>query len=332
MLPSFLSIRAARVAAFVVISVAASLLFAQRAWALGQEQYVRFSAAPGGFTIVDANTTATIYVDPKDWPGVLRAAGDLSNDIRDVTGKTPKVVSSAQVTGRTVIIIGTVGRSEIIDRLVAARKIDVSAIKGKWESYFTQVVRNPLPGIALGQLVAARKIDVSAIKGKWESYFTQVVRNPLPGVDSALVICGSDKRGSIYGIYDLSEESGQSPWYYWADVPAKKHAELYVKAGKLSVGEPSVQYRGIFFNDEAPSLTGYIRAKYGEVTPNNDPTKGPLTPAGIANYDHEFYSHVFELLLRCKGNYLWPAMWANAFNEDDPADAATADQIGRAHV
>ena len=293
MLPSFLSIRAARVAAFVVISVAASLLFAQRAWALGQEQYVRFSAAPGGFTIVDANTTATIYVDPKDWPGVLRAAGDLSNDIRDVTGKTPKVVSSAQVTGRTVIIIGTVGRSEIIDRLVAARKI-----------------------------------DVSAIKGKWESYFTQVVRNPLPGVDSALVICGSDKRGSIYGIYDLSEESGQSPWYYWADVPAKKHAELYVKAGKFSVGEPSVQYRGIFFNDEAPSLTGYIRAKYGEVPPNNDPTKGPLTPAGIANYDHEFYSHVFELLLRCKGNYLWPAMWANAFNEDDPADAATADLYG----
>ena len=293
MCPSSLSIRAARVAPFIVIAAAASILSAQRAWALGQEQYVRFAASPGSFTIVNANTTATIYVDPKDWQGVLRAANDLSHDIRDVTGKTPKVISGTRFMERNVVLIGTVGKSEIIDRLVAARKI-----------------------------------DVSAIRGKWESYFTQVVRNPQPGIDSALVICGSDKRGSIYGIYDLSEESGQSPWYYWADVPAKKHAELHVKAGKFSVGEPSVKYRGIFFNDEAPSLTGYVRATYGEVPPNNDPAKGPLIPAGVANYGHEFYSHVFELLLRCKGNYLWPAMWNNAFNEDDPANAATADMYG----
>ena len=293
MLSSFLSIRAARVAAFVAIAVAAFTLVTQRAWALGQEQYILFSPSPGSFTIVNANTTTTIYVDPKDWPGVLRAANDLSHDIKDITGKTPNVVSDAKVTGRNVIIIGTVGRSQIID-----------------------------------QLVAAGKIDVSAINGKWESYFTQVVRNPLPGVDSALVICGSDKRGSIYGIYDVAEESGQSPWYYWADVPAKRHAELYVKAGKFSVGEPSVKYRGIFFNDEAPSLTGYVHAKYGDVPANSDPAKGPLMPAGVANYGHEFYSHVFELLLRCKGNYLWPAMWNNAFNEDDPADAATADMYG----
>jgi hypothetical protein len=292
MLPSFLSIRATRVAAFVLFAVAA-LIPAQRASGLGQKQYVQFSAALGGFTIVNANTTATIYVDPKDWPGVLRAANDLSNDIKDVTGKTPKVISDAKFTERNVIIIGTVGRSEIIN-----------------------------------ELVAAHKIDVSAIRGKWESYFTQVVRKPLPGVDWALVICGSDKRGSIYGIYDLSEESGQSPWYYWADVPAKKHAELHVKAGKFSVGEPSVKYRGIFFNDEAPSLSGYIHGKYGDVPQNGDPTKGPIIPAGVANYDHEFYSHVFELLLRCKGNYLWPAMWNNAFNEDDPANAATADMYG----
>ncbi|WP_058189457.1 glycosyl hydrolase 115 family protein [Terracidiphilus gabretensis] len=293
MLPSTLSNRAARAASFLVLVVAASLPGAQLAWALGQEQYVQFSPVRGGFTLVDANTTAKIYVDPKDWPGVLRAANDLSNDIRDVTGRTPKVISGGELTGRNVIIIGTIGKSEIIDRLIAAGKI-----------------------------------DVSATKGKWESYFTQVVRNPLPGVDSALVICGSDKRGTIYGIYDLSEESGQSPWYYWADVPAKKHAELYIKAGKFSVGEPSVKYRGIFFNDEAPSLSGYIHAKYGDIPPNNDPSKGPIIPAGVANYGHEFYSHVFELLLRCKGNFLWPAMWNNAFNEDDPANAATADMYG----
>jgi hypothetical protein len=292
-MPSLLSIRAARFAAFLTIAVAACTLVPQRAWALGQEQYVQFVATPGGFTIVDAKTTATIYVDGKDWPGVLRAANDLSNDIKDITGKTPKVISGGGVSGRNVILIGTIGKSEIID-----------------------------------QLVAAGKIDVSGIQGKWESYFTQVIRNPLPGVDSALVICGSDKRGSIYGIYDLSEESGQSPWYYWADVPAKKHAELHVKAGKFSVGEPSVKYRGIFFNDEAPSLTGYIHAKYGDVPQNTDPAKGPLIPAGVANYGHDFYQHVFELLLRCKGNYLWPAMWNNAFNEDDPVDAATADMYG----
>ena len=290
---SFLSIRAARVSALILVAVAVSTLAMQRARALGQQQYVQFSAARGGFTIVNANTTATIYVDAKDWPGVLRAANDLSHDIKDITGKTPRVISGGKLTGRNVIIIGTIGRSEIIDRLVAAGKI-----------------------------------DISATRGKWESYFTQVVRKPLPGVDSALVICGSDKRGSIYGIYDLSEESGQSPWYYWADVPAKKHAELYVKAGKFTVGEPSVKYRGIFFNDEAPSLTGYIRAKYGNVPTNSDPAKGPLIPAGVADYGHEFYSHVFELLLRLKGNYLWPAMWNNAFNEDDAANAATADMYG----
>jgi hypothetical protein len=293
MFASLLSIRAARVAAFVTIAVAASALVPHRVWALGQEPYVQFSPVPGGFTIVNADTTATIYVDSKDWPGVLRAANDLANDLKDITGKKPEVISSAEVTNRTVVIVGTVGKSRIID-----------------------------------QLVAAGKIDVAAITGKWESYFTQVVPRPLPGVDSALVICGSDKRGSIYGIYDLSEESGQSPWYYWADVPAKKHAELFVKAGKFSVGEPSVKYRGIFFNDEAPALTGYIRAKYGTVPPNNDTNKGPIMRGGVANYGHEFYSHVFELLLRCKGNYMWPAMWSNAFNEDDVQNAPTADLYG----
>lgn len=286
-------IRAKQLVACLAIAVAVSTMTAQRVWALGQEQYVQFSATAGGFTVLNANETATIYVDAKDWPGVLRAAKDLSNDIKEITGRTPDVISGGNLTGRNVIIIGTIGKSEVINRLVAAGKV-----------------------------------DVSGIKGKWESYFTQVIRKPLTGVDSALVICGSDKRGTIYGIYDLSEESGQSPWYYWADVPAKKHSELYVKAGKFTVGEPSVKYRGIFFNDEAPSLTEYIRTKYGDVPTNTDPSKGPLIPPGVANYGHEFYSHVFELLLRCKGNYLWPAMWNNAFNEDDPANAATADMYG----
>jgi hypothetical protein len=293
MLSSLLSVHAERLACLVLLTAFTSLPCAQRAWALGQKEYVQFSPVQGGFTIVDANTTAAIFVDPKDWPGVLRVANDLSRDIHDVTGKTPKVSSGEQPTGHNVIIIGTIGKSDVIDRLIAAKKI-----------------------------------DVSATRGRWESYFTQVVRNPLPGVDSALIICGSDKRGTIYGTYDLSEQSGQSPWYYWADVSAKKHTELYVQPGKFIVGEPSVKYRGIFFNDEAPSLSGYIHAKYGDVMQNSDPAKGPIIPAGVPNYGHEFYSHVFELLLRCKGNYLWPAMWNNAFNEDDPTNAATADMYG----
>jgi len=290
---SFSSVRAGRAAAILAVAAAAVTFAPQRALGLGQEPYVQFSVAKGGFPIVDAKTNAAIYVDSQDWPGVLRVANDLAKDIAAITGKTPQVVSGDKVTNRNVIIIGTVGKSRLID-----------------------------------QLVAAKKIDVADIKGKWEASFTQVVPKPMRGVDSALVICGADKRGAIYATYDLSEQSGQSPWYYWADVPAKKHAQLYVKKGKYLVGEPTVRYRGIFLNDEAPALSGYIHAKYGNVTANNDTNKGPHIPTGVANYGHEFYSHLFELLLRCKGNYLWPAMWGNAFNEDDASNAPTADLYG----
>ena len=114
------------------------------------------------------------------------------------------------------------------------------------------------------QLARAGKIDVNAIRGKWESFFLQTVTNPLPGVDSALVIAGSDKRGTIFGIYDLSEQIGVSPWYWWADVTPDHKSALYVLAGKYQQGEPSVKYRGIFFNDEKPDLDFWVRAKFGE--------------------------------------------------------------------
>ncbi len=271
----------------------AALASSRVSWAAGQEQYVEFAKSPTNFAVADSGKAAVIYVDDKEWPGVKRAATDLSHDIKDVTGDAAEVISDRTKLAAMPIIVGTVGRGGVID-----------------------------------QLASSGKIDVSKIKGKWESYFTQVVENPLPGVTRALVIVGADKRGTIYGIYDLSEESGQSPWYYWADVPARKHAGLYVKAGKYEVGEPSVKYRGIFFNDESPALSNYIKEKYGSVPVNNDAEKGPLMPGGVANYGHEFYSHVFELLLRCKGNYMWPAMWNNAFNEDDTENAPTADMYG----
>jgi hypothetical protein len=128
-------------------------------------------------------------------------------------------------------------------------------------------------------------------------------------VKKGLVIAGSDKRGSIYGCYDLSEQIGVSPWYWWADVPAKKKEALYVKNQKIVNGPPKVKYRGIFLNDEEPALGRWAVEKYGGFT-------------------HEFYEKVFELILRLKGNYLWPAMWWASFNSDDPLNPQLADEYG----
>ena len=174
------------------------------------------------------------------------------------------------------------------------------------------------------KLIENKKLNVNSLKGKWETFITQSIENPLPSIKHALVICGSDKRGTIYGIYDLSKNIGVSPWYWWADVPVQKHDKLYVNPGKHSLGEPSVKYRGIFLNDEYPDLTNWIINKFGFVTPQ----KNPPIPGDMANYNHLFYTKLFELILRLKGNYLWPAMWNNAFNEDDPENPKLADEYG----
>jgi hypothetical protein len=259
------------------------------AHAIGQPRYILQEPAPGAFPIVQAKTAAAIYVDAADWPGVARAAADLQADIARVTAVTPALLRAAQGLGPTAIIVGTIGRSPIIDRLVREKKIDTAQVAGKWEAFVIQV--------------AAR---------------------PLPGVSSALVIAGSDKRGAIFGIYDVSEQIGVSPWYYWADVPVVHKGALFVKAGRYFEGEPAVKYRGIFLNDEAPALSGWVREKYGMAPVSNNPAR----PSDVVNMNHEFYSKVFELILRLKGNYLWPAMWNNAFNEDDPLNPKTADEYG----
>jgi len=147
-----------------------------------------------------------------------------------------------------------------------------------------------------------RLTDTTDIAGKWESFLIQAVHG-------VLLIAGSDKRGTIYGIYDLSEQIGVSPWYWWADVPVHHQDALFVKPGRFVQGEPAVKYRGIFLNDEAPSLSGWSREKFG-------------------GFNHNFYVKVFELLLRLKANYLWPAMWGSAFNEDDRLNPKLADEYG----
>jgi hypothetical protein len=244
------------------------------AFALGQTRYVETVNAGGSFPLVQAKAAAAIYVDSGDHAGVVRAAGDLVADIARVTGSIPATAHDDKGLGANVVVAGTIGKSALIDRLIREGKIDASGVTGKWEAFLIQVVARPLPGVA-----------------------------------SALVIAGSDKRGTIYGIYDLSEQIGVSPWHFWADVPVVHKDALFVKAGKYGEGEPAVKYRGIFLNDEAPALSGWVKEKYG-------------------TYNHQFYEKVFELILRLKGNYLWPAMWGNAFNEDDPLNPKIADEWG----
>ena len=166
-------------------------------------------------------------------------------------------------------------------------------------------------GIVIGTVGSNPQIDqwvkqglLKDLKGKTEKYIIKTIGKQL-------VIAGSDKRGTVYGIYELSRQIGVSPWYYWADVPVVKQTELYVKEGEYTDGEPAVRYRGLFLNDEAPCLTTWVKNTFG------------------TNYGgHQFYEKVFELILRLKGNYLWPAMWGWAFYADDPENLKTADKMG----
>jgi hypothetical protein len=245
--------------------------------------------ATGAFPLVSASSATPLCVDAAEWPGVSRAAGDLQADIERVTAIRPGLTAGLPATAKLVVLIGTIGHSPLIDRLVAGGKLDVDAIRGKWEAF---VIRT--------------------------------VEHPTPGVDRALLIAGSDKRGTIYGIYEISQQIGVSPWYWWADVPVRHRDALFVRPGRFVEPGPSVKYRGIFLNDEAPDLTNWVRAKFGSVSA----AANPLAPPGVANYGHGFYSRLFEVILRLRANYLWPAMWNNAFNEDDPGNARLADEYG----
>ena len=149
-----------------------------------------------------------------------------------------------------------------------------------------------------------KKGELRDLKGKTEKYIIKTIGDQL-------VIAGSDKRGTVFGIYELTKQMGVSPWYYWADVPIEQHETIYIKKGEYTDGEPAVRYRGIFLNDEAPCLTTWVKNTFG-------------TDYG----DHRFYEKVFELILRLKGNFLWPAMWGWAFYADDPENSKVADEMG----
>jgi hypothetical protein len=157
-------------------------------------------------------------------------------------------------------------------------------------------------------------LATNGVSGAWESYVLQNVKNPLPGVDAALVIAGSDRRGTIYGIYQLSEMIGVSPWYWWADVPVKQRKALALHGDIFKQGPPAVKYRGIFLNDEDWGLRPWASKTVEPETGNI----GPKT-----------YAKIFELLLRLHANYLWPAMHpgTRAFNFY-PTNKILADEYG----
>ncbi|ACU62279.1 glycosyl hydrolase 115 family protein [Chitinophaga pinensis] len=224
------------------------------------------------FPLVDLNPAA-IYVDSTDDWLVNKVATLLQTDIARITGKMPAIIHDIADAPEHLVIIGTENSA------------------------------------AIKTLVRNKKADYSGLKGKWETYRIHTIQSPFPQVEKALVITGSDKRGTAYGVLELSRQAGVSPWYWWADVPVKKQATIFIKSSSWQSTTPSVKYRGIFINDEAPAFANWTKEKFG-------------------GFNHKVYEHMFELLLRLKANYLWPAMWGNAFNDDDTLNPVIADKWG----
>ena len=261
----------------------ASLLTEQSASAIDHQGITSTTHLDGYFPLItsmDANPSPTpILIDPDNLKGVATAAENLSKDFGKVCGTDAMIVKASKADG-----------ASLPERIIVAASSESPLIK---------------------DLYRKKKLNEADLKGKFEKYVMTTVENPYPGVKEALVIAGSDRRGTIYGIYELSEQIGVSPWYDWADVSPDRHESLYIAPGTYTAGEPAVKYRGIFLNDEAPCLTGWVKNTYG------------------TNYgDHRFYARVFELILRLRGNFMWPAMWSWAFYADDPENMKTADEMG----
>jgi hypothetical protein len=228
-------------------------------------------AQRNGLALIRGGVPAQVVTDSVVDAGVRRAVEDLRTDLRRVAGVA---TTGNDVAGAAShVIVGTIGKSPIIDRMIRERKL-----------------------------------DVSAIADTWEGYVHAVVPNSVPGVSQSLVIAGADKRGTIFGVYDLSRSMGVSPWHWWADVPVPVQRNLWILPGARA-DMPKVKYRGIFINDEEPALGPWARETFGGI-------------------NAQFYEKVGELILRQRGNYLWPAMWGKSYFEDDPKTAALLDEMG----
>jgi hypothetical protein len=228
------------------------------------------------FVLANERELVAMTVERAEDRAVQRAVLDLAEDLRRVTGERAPLPGNPNPRS---IVIGTLGKNKTIDALVAAGKL-----------------------------------DTTGVRDQWESYVLQIVKNPLPGVDQALVIAGSDRRGTIYGVYELSEMIGVSPWYWWADVPPRRHAQLALHGDLKKQGPPAVKYRGIFLNDEDWGLRPWASKTF-------EPEAGNIGP--------KTYAKIFELLLRLRANYIWPAMHEGtpAFNSF-PTNKEIADAYG----
>jgi len=234
------------------------ILLANLTFAAPTLQLVNGSSAGSHSLVLATPGTATaIVVDPKDYPVVALAANLVADDVNRVTGRRPVVTDRSEA--KQMVIAGTLGHSALIDTVANSGKLK----------------------------------EVNRIKGQWEATLTEVVENPLPGVTRALVIVGSDRRGTAYGLMQLSETIGVSPWYWWADVPVQHRNTLAVKLSSPQIEMPGVKYRGIFINDEDWGLFPWAKNTFDPQFKNI----GPKT-----------YEKVFELMLRLRLNYIWPAM------------------------
>ncbi|XCF05980.1 glycosyl hydrolase 115 family protein [Tamlana crocina] len=207
------------------------------------------------FPIVQNGEVASIIIDKKDAKVVSIASDILASDIQKVSGKT---AVKHQKQAPCQIVAGTLRNSKVIN-----------------------------------QLIKKHAIDVSQIEGKWEAYTIQVIENPSKGIKKALVIIGSDRRGTAYGLLEISRMIGVSPWEWWADVTPEKQESIVLNIENKTYGTPSVKYRGIFLNDEDWGLQRWSALNY-------EPETGDIGP--------KTYAKVFELLLRLRANTIWPAM------------------------
>ena len=222
--------------------------------------------SPGSFALAATGAAAPIYYSATDAKVVEIAATALASDVNAVTGVQPILSNGSPSAGAVAVFVGTLGKNPAIDAMVAQGKIDVSAVRGKWEAYTAAVVPNPVAGVSLG-----------------------------------LVIVGSDRRGTAYGIFSLSEAMGVSPWVWWGDVKPIAREAIHIAAGSHVEASPVVKYRGIFINDEDWGMKPWASKTF-------DPAQNDIGP--------KTYEKVFELLLRLRANYCWPAMHevTQAFN------------------
>lgn len=244
--------------------------------------FVPAEGGRNGLKLAGVGVAPNILVSGDDFSGVQRAANDLAIDFGRVLGTNASVSKTdtpPEGGSDPAIIVGTAGKSPLVKALVNSGQVDVTEIEGKWEAYTSQLIKN-------------------------ES-----------GATVALAIIGSDLLGTSFGVYDVSEQIGVSPWHWWADVPSKKRDFIFAPTKSKVQGSPSVKFRGIFFNDEAPALTNWAKAKFPSSQYGN-----PFTS--------QFYARVFDLLLRMKGNYLWPAMWSGMFYVDDAKNGPMAADYG----